>query len=93
MKRTTNINLLGQLLQGKYLMPATNHNGITGFKLYTGKQVPVGFFPASGRQYKTVKGILRKDRKGRYLVNINSIRQLHGNDSRRKFYNQFNRNA
>ncbi len=74
-----------RLLKGdRYLLPKPNFKGQHGFMLYVGNANPEKWFPY--KAFKGVKELLKKDKKGKLTLNLNLVRQIHGNTLINKQY-------
>ena len=80
--------LLIDLLGGQhYLKIWSSTNNSRSFKLYAGNMNPCRY--VGYRTMKRIKDILKKDKHGRYTLNLSRVRQLHGNNMVKKLYKQY----
>lgn len=73
------------LITGKYyLREVGNHKGKTAWKLMQGVEDPVRYI--SKAAVKKYRKLLKKDKRGRYTLNLSHVRQLSGNTYINKLY-------
>lgn len=78
-------SLIKQLFKpGAYIMPRMKHSGRIGYMVYTGNANPVQWY--SYKNYMVVQDVLKKDKEGRYTLNLHKIRQLHGSSLLKTLY-------
>lgn len=83
-KSTSKVLIVMLLTESRYLRHRINHNNEAGFMLYEGNATPLRFFHE--KNVKEIKDLLKKDKKGKLTLNLNSIRQLDGRSAIKKLY-------
>lgn len=78
--------LFNSLLKGCYIMRRKSHDGKFDFCLYQPKKIPVKFIKY--RDLKKLQFLLRQHN-DTFILNLKSVRKLHGNTIHKKLYKQF----
>ena len=72
------------LQENHYLVRSINVSGKEVYKILRGKQIPIQYFThATVRRFFH---LLRPNSKNRFILNLNAVRQLNGNNYIKKLY-------
>lgn len=74
------------LLQDAYILEVRHHHKGKQFKLFRGNMVPIRWIKDS--EYKLFTFVMRKDKKGRLVLDRRAIRKLHGRNLLKKIYRE-----
>ncbi len=78
-------HIIQKLLQeNHYLVSQCARSGVVKFKMYEGNNNPVQW--VDQRTIKRIKNFLKKDKKGRFTLNLALMRQAHGNSIVNRLY-------
>lgn len=78
--------LLKHLFEGGYLKHRASHNKRYGYAMYS--EIGVLAYLVSNKQFSRHKDVF-KVKSGKYTLNLNSVRQQHGNSDVKQLYKKF----
>lgn len=81
-------SLLSNLIDGHhYLKDWSTVQKSRSYKLYKGNMIPCRY--VGNQTVRQIRDLLKKDKYGRYTLNLNRVRQLHGNSIIKRMYKQY----
>lgn len=74
-----------------YLLETNNYNGVSMYKLYKGNQIPVRYVHA--KTVSSLRRLFKRSKTGRLTLNLNLVRQEHGNSFIKQHYKKATRHG
>lgn len=75
------------LTEDCYLAIRESRTGRSGYMLYSGNQNPEQWF--SDATLKSIRNSLKKDKQGRFTLNLSLVRQQHGKSLLKQLYKKY----